>query len=198
MSDLELCSFSLIQHLAGHTVRPFLSFLDTFTLSLANRCNELFVDMCMSYRWCESFNTVRSPSDSWRHHNGDWHVWVQNAERRGGEGWTIHPLRRWLISCARTMMLYVCLSIAVTSCTTSMAETNLDDIRKQITRNILKDIDWNKKWKHNSKRPQLQKPNQKNYRYTFCLMVQASNHVYVLPQTYTCHTDLPAKNITRT
>ena len=28
-------------------------------------------------------------------------------------------------------MLYVCLSIALTSCTTSMAETNLDAIRKQ-------------------------------------------------------------------
>ena len=28
-------------------------------------------------------------------------------------------------------MLYVCLSIALTSCTTSMAETNLDGIRKQ-------------------------------------------------------------------
>ena len=41
-------------------------------------------DMYMSYRWRESFNTVRSPSDSWRHHNGDWQVWAQNAERRGG------------------------------------------------------------------------------------------------------------------
>ena len=26
MFDLELCSITLIQHLAGHTVRPFLSF----------------------------------------------------------------------------------------------------------------------------------------------------------------------------
>ena len=41
-------------------------------------------DKYMSYRWRESFNTVRSPSDSRRHHNGDWHVWAQNAERRGG------------------------------------------------------------------------------------------------------------------
>jgi len=49
----------------------------------------------MSYRWRESFNTVRLPSDSWRHQNGDWHVWAQNAERRG-VGWTIHPSRRWL------------------------------------------------------------------------------------------------------
>ena len=88
-------------------------------------------DMYMSYRWHESFNTVRSPSDSWRHHNGDWHVWAQNAERRGDGGWTIHPSRRWLISCARAMVLYVCLSIALTSCITSMAETNLDAIRKQ-------------------------------------------------------------------
>jgi len=29
-------------------------------------------------------------------------------------------------------------------------------------------------------------------------MVKASDHVYVLPRTYTCHTDLPAKNITGT
>ena len=87
------------------------------------------IDTYMSYRWRESFNTVRSPSDSWRHHNGDWHVWAQNAERRGG--WTIHPSWRWLISCARTAVLYVCLSIALTSCTTSMAETNLDAIKKQ-------------------------------------------------------------------
>ena len=71
-----------------------------------------------------------TPSGSWCHHNGDWHVWAQNAERWGG-GWTIHPSRRWLISCARTAVLYVCLSIALTSCTTSMAETNLDAIRKQ-------------------------------------------------------------------
>ena len=85
-------------------------------------------DMYMSYRWRESFNTVRSPSDSWRHHNGEWHVWAQNAERRGGG--MDHPSRRWLIICARTAVLYVCLSIALTSCTTSMAETNLDAIRK--------------------------------------------------------------------
>ena len=57
-------------------------------------------------------------------------VWAQNAERRGG-GWTIHPSRHWLISCARAAVLYVCLSIALTSCTTSMAKTNLDAIRKQ-------------------------------------------------------------------
>ena len=88
------------------------------------------VDMYVSYRWRECFNTVRSPPDSWRHHNGDWHVWAQNAERREG-GWTIHSSRRWLISCARTAVLYVCLSIALTSCTTGMAETNLDAIRKQ-------------------------------------------------------------------
>ena len=69
-------------------------------------------------------------SDSWHHHNGDWHVWAQNAERRGG-GWTIHPSRRWLISCARTAVSCVCLSMALTSCTTSMAETNLAAIRKQ-------------------------------------------------------------------
>ena len=169
------------------TVPPLLSFF--FPLRL--------FDMYMSYRWRESFNTVRSPSDSWRHHKGDWHVWAQNAERREG-GWTIHPSRRWLINCARAAVLYVCLSIALTSCTTSMAETNLDAIRKQKTRNILKDMDWNEKWKCNSKRPRLQKPNQKNYKYSFCLMVQASDHVYVLPRTYTCHTDLPAKNITGT
>jgi len=42
--------------------------------------------MYMSYRWRESLNTVRSPSDSWRHHNGDWHVWAQNAERKEGGG----------------------------------------------------------------------------------------------------------------
>ena len=51
--------------------------------------------------------------------------------RKGGGGWTIHPSRRWLISCARTAVLCVCLSIALTSCTTSIAETNLDAIRKQ-------------------------------------------------------------------
>ena len=51
--------------------------------------------------------------------------------RKGGEGWTIHPSRRWLISCARTMVLYVCFSIALTFCATSMAETKLDAIRKQ-------------------------------------------------------------------
>jgi len=28
----------------------------------------------------------------------------------------------------------------------------------------------------------------KNYKYSFCLMVEASDHVYVWPQTYTCHT----------
>jgi len=50
--------------------------------------------------------------------------------RKGG-GWTVRPSRRWLISCARAAVLYVCLSIALTSCTTSMAETNLDAIRKQ-------------------------------------------------------------------
>ena len=44
------------------------------------------IDMYMSYRWRESFNTVRSPSDSWRHHKGDWHVWAQNAKRRGVGG----------------------------------------------------------------------------------------------------------------
>ena len=27
----------------------------------------------------------------------------------------------------------------------------------------------------------------KNYKYSFCLMVEASDHVYVWPQTYTCH-----------
>jgi len=43
-------------------------------------------DLYMSYRWRESFNSVRWPSDSWRDHNGDWHVWAQNAERRGGDG----------------------------------------------------------------------------------------------------------------
>ena len=160
-------------------------------------CRTSCIDMYMSYRWRESFNTVRSPSDSWRHHIGDWHVWAQNAERREG-GWTIHPSRRWLINCARAAVLYVCLSIALTSCSTSMAETNLDAIRKQKTRNILKDMDWNEKWKCNSKRPQLQKPNQTNYKYSFCFMVQASEHVYVLPRTYTCHTDLQAKNITST
>ena len=102
------------------TVPPLLSFF--FPLRL--------FDMYMSYRWRESFNTVRSPSDSWRHHKGDWHVWAQNAERREG-GWTIHPSRRWLISSDRAAVLYVCLIIALTSCTTSMAETNLDAFRKQ-------------------------------------------------------------------
>ena len=28
----------------------------------------------------------------------------------------------------------------------------------------------------------------KKYKYSFCLMVEASDHVYVWPQTYTCHT----------
>ena len=121
--------------------------------------------------------------------------WMRKGGGRGG--WTIHPSRRWLISCARAAVLYVYMSIALTSCTTSMVETNLDAIRKQ-KKNILKDIDWNEKWKCNSKRPQLQKLNQKNYKYSFCLMVQASDHVYDLPRTYTCHTDLPAKNITGT
>ena len=86
--------------------------------------------MYMSYRWRESFNTVRSPSDSWRHHNGDWRVGAECGKEEGG-GWTIHPSRRWLISCAWAAVLYVCLSIALASCTTSMAETNLDAIRKQ-------------------------------------------------------------------
>ena len=40
--------------------------------------------------------------------------------------------------------------------------------------------------------------NEINCKYSFCLMVEASDHVYVLPQTYTCHTNLPAKNITGT
>ena len=56
-------------------------------------------DMYMSYRWRESFNTVRSPSDSWRHHNGDWHVWAQNAERRRGMDHTsVAPLTNQLCS----------------------------------------------------------------------------------------------------
>jgi len=113
-------------------------------------------------------------------------------------GWTIHPSRRWLIGCARTAVLFVCLSIALTSCTTSMAETNLGAIRKQKNAEYSKRYDWNEKYKYNSKRPQLQKPNQKNYKYSFCLMVQASDHVYFLPHTYACHMDLPAKNITGT
>jgi len=162
-----------------------------------NHWYSLLFDMYMSYRWRESFNTViRQIRDVIT-------TGIDMCERRmrkgGGGGWTIHPSRRWLISCVRAAVLYVCLSIALTSCTTSMAETNLDAIRKQKrTRNILKDIDWNEKLKCNSKRPQLQKLNQKNYKYSFCLMVQASDHVYVLPRTYTCHTDLPAKNITGT
>jgi len=45
---------------------------------------ELLIDMHMSYCWRESFNTVRSPSDSWCHHNGDWHVW--RRMRKGGGG----------------------------------------------------------------------------------------------------------------
>ena len=55
----------------------------------------------------------------------------RRMRKGGGVGWTIHPSRRWLISCARTAVLYVCLSITLKSFTTSMAETNLDAIRKQ-------------------------------------------------------------------
>ena len=55
----------------------------------------------------------------------------RRTRKGGGGGWTIHPSRGWLISCARATVLYLCLSIALTSCTTSMAETNLDAIRKQ-------------------------------------------------------------------
>ena len=96
-----------------------------------------------------------TPSDWWRHHNGDWHVWAQNAERRGG--WTIYPSRRWLISCARTAVLYVCLSIALNSCTTSMAETNLDAVRKQ------KNAEYSKRYRLKRKmKMQQQAPN--NYR----------------------------------
>jgi len=147
----------------------------------------LHVDMYMSYRWCESFNTVRFVTSSQQG------LTSVGAECGKEGGWTIYPSRRWLISCARAAVLYVCLSIALTSCTTSMAETNLDAIRKQKNAEYSKRYRLKRKWKCNSKRPQLQKPNQKNYKYSFCLMVQASDHVYVLQRTYTCYTDLPAK-----
>ena len=94
-------------------------------------CPEIFcIDMYMSYRWRESFNTVN------RQIRDVITTGIDMCGRRmrkggGGGGWAIHPSRRWLISCARTTVLYVCLSIALTSCTTSMAETNLDAIRKQ-------------------------------------------------------------------
>jgi len=32
--------------------------------------------------------------------------------------------------------------------------------------------------------------------YNFYLVIEAPDHVYVLGKTYTCHTDLSAKNIT--
>ena len=54
----------------------------------------------------------------------------RRMRKGGGGGWTINPSRRWLISCARAAVLYMCVSIALTSCTTSMAETNLDVSRK--------------------------------------------------------------------
>ena len=87
-----------------------------------------YFDMCMSYRWRESFNTVNCQIRDVITSGIDM---CGRRMRKGGGGWTIHPSRRWLISCARTAVLYVCLSIALTSCTTSMAETNLDAIRKQ-------------------------------------------------------------------
>jgi len=82
-------------------------------------------DMYMSYRWRESFNTVRFVTSSQRG------LTCVGAECGKEGGWNIHPSRRWLIGCAQTAVLYVCLSIALTSCTTSMAENNPDAIRKQ-------------------------------------------------------------------
>jgi len=94
----------------------------------------------MSYRWRESFNTVN------RQIRDVITMGIDMCGRRmrkggGGGGWNIQPSRRWLISCARTVALYVCLSIALTSCTTSMAETNLDAIRKQ------KNAEYSKKYR---------------------------------------------------
>ena len=84
------------------------------------------IDMYMSYCWRESFNTIRFVMSSQRG------LTCVGAEcGKEGGGWTIHPSRRWLIICAWTAVLYLCLSIALTSCTTSMAETNLDATRKQ-------------------------------------------------------------------
>jgi len=149
--------------------------------------------MYMSYRWRESFNTVRSPSDSWHHHNGDWHVWAQNAGRRGGgmDHTSVAALTNQLCSDRGVVRVFeYSINVLYYKYGRNQSWTLLGNKR---TRNILKDIDWNEKWKCNSKCPQLQKPNQKNYKYSFCLMVQASDHVYVLPKTYTYHTDLPAK-----
>ena len=76
------------------------------------------------------------PTDSSRHHDGYnlGTCYLYTCGRgmwKGGGECTIHPSRRWLISCARTTVLCVCLSVALMSCTTSMAETNVDAIRKQ-------------------------------------------------------------------
>jgi hypothetical protein len=71
-----------------------------------------------------------------------------------------------------------------------MAETNLDAIRKQ------KNAEYSKRYRLKRKMQQqapITSEAEQNYKYSFCLMVQATDHVYVLPRTYTCHTDLPAK-----
>ena len=95
-------------------------------------------DMYMSYRRRESFNTVNRQIRDVITTGIDM---CGRRMRKGGGGWTIHPSRRWLISCARTAVLYLFLSIALTSCTASMAETNLGAIRKQ------KNVEYSKRYR---------------------------------------------------
>jgi hypothetical protein len=101
---------------------------------------------------------------SWRHCGGDWYVCCASRDRdsdepsrsvnlgmhyvytcgygmwkgAGPEGReTIHRSRRRWISSARTAVHYVCYySSALTSCATSMADTNIDAIKKNYKYNF--------------------------------------------------------------
>jgi len=112
--------------------------------------------MDMSYRWRESLTPsghrqIRDVITTGTN-------MCRRRMRKGGRGgWTIHPSRRWLISCARAAVWYVGLSIALTSSTTSMAETNLDSIRKQ------KNAEYSKRYRLKRKM-QMQQQSAHNFR----------------------------------
>ena len=67
------------------------SSLTDHAFSLINTPTAVFLNLCDTAARQILLTCIRlttgvnllTPSDSWRHHNGDWHVWAQNAERVG-------------------------------------------------------------------------------------------------------------------
>ena len=107
---------------------------------IASAHSQLICSSCITWHWKNLLKTVTLARAMYTY------VWTRNAEGGGGGGGrlhTIHPLRRWLISSARTAVSYVCYS-SVSTCVTRVLVWPIPTsmlLERKRNRNTINDID---------------------------------------------------------